>query len=734
MARTTRLLAALTLLLLLGARAVQAQEALQGIDRETPALISADSLSYDEALGVVTASGNVEISQNDRVLLADTVTYNQRTDVVRASGNVSLLEPTGEVLFADYAEVTSDLREGFIRDIRLLLTDRSRLAAASGLRTGDRHTILRKGVFSPCELCREDPERAPLWQIKAVEVEHDQEAKVIRYRDAWMEMFGVPVAYTPYFEHPDPTVERKSGFLAPTFGSSEILGLSYQQPYYWSIGRNVDATIAPFLTTKQGAGLAGEYRHLFTNGNVLLRGSGTVGDRTDEDGTIDENRFRGHIDSVVRFDIDETWRWGVDAQRATDDTYLRVYNFSSEAFLTSHAFVEGLRGRNYAAVNAYTFQDLRAGVDDSESPFVLPLAEFNYVSEPGLAGSHFFANADVLALWRTDGRDSRRIGTTVGWEAPYTTPQGLVFNLTAQVQADGYLVNQVDPTSDLPNPDGPTVSEFTGRVFPQLALGVRYPWVQTGGRISQVIEPIAQAVFSPNGSNPGEIPNEDSIDFEFDDTNLFSLNRFPGRDRVDSGTRFDYGLEWTATGVDGGYASAFVGQSYRLSKSDVFAPGSGLSDHFSDIVGRVEVKPLEAVDLSYRFRLDKDTFEPRRNEVDLVAGPPALNLTLSYLSIDDEPPTDDFGKREEINWTLRSRVSQYWSLFGGQRFDFDADEVRQIRVGANYRDECFLIEAVAERNFFRDREIAPEDAFFVRIVFKHLGGFSTADSSGGFGS
>ena len=107
----------------------------------------------------------------------------------------------------------------FIRDIRVLLSDRSRLAAASGLRTGGNTTVFKKGVFSPCELCRDDPTRAPLWQLKAVEIEHDQEEQVIRYRDAWMEIFGIPIFYTPYFEHPDPTVERKSGLLAPTVGS-----------------------------------------------------------------------------------------------------------------------------------------------------------------------------------------------------------------------------------------------------------------------------------------------------------------------------------------------------------------------------------------------------------------------------------------------------------------------------------------------------------------------------------
>ena len=103
---------------------------------------------------------------------------------------------------------------------------------------------------------------------------------------------------------------------------------------------------------------------------------------------------------------------------------------------------------------------------------------------------------------------------------------------------------------------------------------------------------MVQVVLAPGGANPDEIPNEDSLDFEFDDTNLFSLNRFPGRDRVDPGSRVDYGLKWTANGEEGGFVSAFLGQSYRLNEPDIFPEGSGISDQLSDLVGRVQVAPI----------------------------------------------------------------------------------------------------------------------------------------------
>ncbi|MCH8001076.1 MAG: LPS assembly protein LptD, partial [Proteobacteria bacterium] len=277
---------------------------------------------------------------------------------------------------------------------------------------------------------------------------------------------------------------------------------------------------------------------------------------------------------------------------------------------------------------------------------------------------------------------------------------------------------------------GPTESGLTGRIFPQLALQWRYPWVRNSGTMHQVVEPMAQVVIAPTGSNPGEIPNEDSLDFEFDDTNLFSLNRFTGVDRVDPGTRVDYGLKWTITGDKGGWASAFIGQSYRLETDSVIAAGSGVADNFSDFVGRIEIKPTYALGLRYRYRFDKDDFSVRRNELDLQVGPPALNLNLGYTLIDTAPQTNEFGDREELNWTLNSRLSRYWSAFGGQRIDLVKNIALQSRIGLVYADECLYIQAVFERSEFSDREIEPEDSVFINIVFKYLGGVSSAGASG----
>ena len=698
------------------------------LDPELPALISADEVTYDEDLEIVTATGNVEIAQGDRVLLADSIAYNLKTEVVTAAGKITVLEPTGEVFFADYVELTEDLKEGFVQGIKILLQDKSRIAGSSATRVAGNRTVMRNAVFSPCSLCKEDPTRAPLWQLKAERIEHDQEEQVIRYGDATMELFGVPVFYTPYFQHPDPTVKRKSGFIAPSFGSSETLGATFQIPYFWDIGPDEDLTFEPIFTSKQGVVIAGEYRRLLEDGRIEFRGSGTFADRTEKNGTISENQPRGHIDAEGRFDINESWRWGFDANRASDDTYLRLYNLGGGRALTSRAFVEGFRGRSYIAVNNYLFQGLRSGDDNDKAPIIFPMLDYNFISEPDKRGATYNLDANVLVLNRIEGRRSRRAAVRAAWELPHTSPIGDVYKLTASLQGSTYWVEGFNPESgNEVAPKGNGKGDFiTGHIFPQLALQWSYPWVNDNADFSQVFEPVAQVVAAPDFDVPDEVPNEDSQEFQFDDTNLFALNRFAGLDRVDPGSRIDYGLRWSALSPTLGQSSAFFGQSYRLEEEQDFGSNSGLEDNLSDVVGRVQFNPLQYFDLLYRVRLDKDDLTPRRNELNAILGPPALQFSLNYLDLSDESDQGEFKSREELQISVRSRLSEYWSAFTSHQRDLEGDQSLSTRAGVTYGDECFFVEAVAARSFFKDRDIKPEDSIFFRVILKHLGEFGSS--------
>ncbi|MFQ5954344.1 MAG: LPS-assembly protein LptD [Kiloniellales bacterium] len=710
------------LLLVLTGLAAGAPEAAEQPSAEQPALISADEITYDQKLDVVVAKGHVEIEQAGRILLADTVTYNQRENTVIASGNVSLTEPSGEVIFADYAELRDDLKEGFVRGIRVLLTDDSRLAAGGARRSGGNITRMTKAVYSPCKPCEDHPEEALLWQLKAAEVTHDQEAKEIRYQHARLEMWGVPVAYTPYFEHPDPTVKRKSGLLVPDFSVDNNVGFKAVLPYYWVISKDKDVTFIPIYTTIQGPVGAFEYRQRMNFGEFTMAGSVTVADREEIGDLRRENRLRGHIFGHGRFDINDTWRTGFDVQRATDRTYLRRYGLSDRQTLTNNVFLEGFRQRDYTAVNLYQFQGLADDDVSARAPEVLPVVEYQHVGQPTSFGGRWQVDANLFNLRRKQGSDSRRLSTKLGWHLPYTSPFGDRYRLSATLQSDAYHVSEV------PDPTGQgEQSGFTGRLFPQLGAEWSYPLVRHGSSFQNYIEPMAAVFIAPNGKNDSMIPNEDSQDLEFDDTNLFSANRFTGIDRVEGGVRGVYGARFGVYHDSGGFASAFLGQSLRRRADDLFPVGSGLEGHSSDYVGRLEIAPHSWFDLVNRFRLDKGDLGVRRNEVTMSAGPGVFNVSANYIFIDaintSEIDTEAFGEREELSGGLSTTLgTDYWTFSGNMRRDLRS-QGGWLNYGAGlvYQDECFRLDLSWNRSFTRDREVEAGDAFFGRLTFKHLG-------------
>lgn len=686
----------------------------QTIDRAQPVLLDADEVSHDETLGIVTASGNVELSQGKRILRASSVSYNQRANTVSASGNVILLEPTGEVLFAEYAELTDDMREGFLRGLRMLLQDDSRIAAINARRRGGVETQLNKAVYSPCLDCV-DAEGNPFWQVRAQSVTHNTETREIVYRNARLEMLGIPVAYTPYLSHPDPTVKRKSGFLAPTFGSSGTLGTAIRTPYFWAIDESRDLTIDPILSTDVFMVMTGEYRQAFSTGELRTRASATR-----DDAQTGENRFRGHVDSETRFDIDDTWRWGSDVQATSDDTYLARYGFPYTNTLTSQVFAEGFSRRSYARAEAQYYQGLRDEDAQDSIPIVAPNLDYSFVGEPNSFGAFLTMDANLLALTRTGSKttDSRRLSVVTGWKLPHIGSFGDVTTINATLQTDLYQVSNVpDPASSK------TLSGFTGRIFPKLSVNWRYPWVRMSGSSSVIVEPIATFVAAPNGSNRDRIPNEDSLAFEFDESNLFQRSRFSGRDRVDGGTWVAYGLRVGAFGFGGGSATALFGQSYRIRDDDLYPANLGLNDNFSDFVGRVIVSPNDYVDLLYKTRIDKDTIKSRRTELGATVGPRAFRAGIDYIFFD---ATEEFPDREEILLRASSDITDRWTLAANTRHDL-AENGGTLSYGASltYHCDCMTFELNYERTFTRDRDVQPEERIFVRLNLKSLGEVQT---------
>jgi LPS-assembly protein len=680
------------------------------IEKETPDIyFSADEIESNQELGTISAIGNVNIVRSNITIKADKITFNQREDVLTATGNVIMLEENGNVVFADNITLSDRMSQGEMENIKVVLTDQSRLWARSAKRYKNDLKVMRRAIYTPCDSC--EGER-PLWQLNAQKVTHNVERQNINYSHAVLRVKDVPVMYTPYLSHPDPTVKRRSGFTIPVFRSNNYLGASLQPGYFWDISDHEDLMLSPIFSTKHDIIPMGSYRKYFYSGELEVSGS-IVDDK-------DKDRVRGNLFVRGRHEVNDFWYADADIRHASDGAYLKDLSlrYRDDSWLTSRVGLQGFDNRNYASVEAYHYKLISYDLRNPNRPYVVPIMSYENISDPMAYGSYAKNTFGFASVYHDGNQNSQRATMINSWVLPYTSPYGQRYRLQASNKMDLYYVNDYAYRED----------EFTGtvtRVFPQLGLEWKYPFVKASERSRQILEPTVVAIAAPDGGNKRDrIPNEDSLYRSFDDTNVLSLDRYTGYDRNDSGSRISYGLNWNAYGERTGRTAAFVAQSYKFRGNDRFIPDNDINK-LSDYVGRVYARPNNLLDLTYRFKADKDNFELKYSDLSAQVGPRILNAYIAYIYLQNDPSAtfQGYNERKELYTSLNSRLTRDWSIEIYNRQDLTKGGGNLEYGGAlTYEDECLRIVTNLKRQNSNDPEFRGGFEISATVFLKTIGG------------
>ncbi|MCB9983125.1 MAG: LPS-assembly protein LptD [Rhodospirillales bacterium] len=686
-------------------------------------------MARDEQADTVSASGDVMIVQAGRILRADEVLYDVGADRVQADGNVVLNEESGDIHLVDHAAYSNSLQDGEVENLRTVLNDGSRFTAARGALEGGTKTTMEDASYTPCELCKDHPDKPPLWGIVASEVRHDQKQHMVSYRHARFEVKGVPVAYTPYFSHPDGTIKQKSGFLAPSLGYKSDLGAFAETSYYWAIAPDQDATFGVMAMTQQAPlGLA-EYRKRWSDASLKMSGGVTYSDRTDRTAGQDvaeNDEVRGHIFAQGRWDMDEKWRSGLNVQWTSDDQYMRQYDFTNEDVLENELYAERFSGRNYAAGRLLSFQDIRIRETPLDQPDILPEIVASFKGEPGavpLVKGQWRADASALGLRRDNGeQDVQRLSLDTGWRRRLVSDYGLLTRVDASVRGDVYYSTdrQVATAGS-----GRSKSSTNTRVFPQLHVQSSYPMARPFEAFQARVEPVAALTLAPNVTGDDSIPNEDSNDVQIDASNIFEPNRFPGLDRVEDRSHVTYGMRSGLFGYDGNYGDIFLGQSYQLKEGDnPFPYGSGLERRESDYVGQISGSYKNIYDLDYRFQMASDDLSSQRHEVDASADWNRFRLNARYLYAGLLGGTDIEESREQADASAQFYFNKEWrTRFGATQDLGENPGLRKAFAGLDYLGQCLFWSLTGERNLTRDASGESSTEVLFRIGLKNIGEF-----------
>ncbi len=691
--------------------------------------LEADEIVDDPDLGAYVARGNVEARYGGRILRAQEVRYYESEKRIEAVGGITILEEDGTVTFADEASLTDDLKQGFIQGFAARLANDGKLAASYVIRRDDK-TELRRAFYTVCDSCEEEKGVAgrPTWRLRARRVVQDQEEQMIYYRDAVLEIKGVPVLYAPFFAHADPSAPRRSGLLLPALGESTRTGTFYEQPYYWAISPHQDLTLAPRIMSDANPLVSYEHRKRFFSGSTIIQGSLTHEQEFDDDGLkFGEDKYRGHIFGEGLFAITDDWRWGFGVERVSDDLYFRRYEIDdqdkrrglfsrSNNRLLSQLFVTGQDEDFYASAAGFVVQGLRAGDEDDQFPLVLPYSEIRRVLRPPVLGGRIEARGSTAFLDRKEGSDSRRVTLEADWRRRFVSDAGVVTEPFALVRADIYDV------SDVPLTGGGEADDVFTRELGYFGADLSWPLGRQAGAFDVILEPIASVVIAPYGGNDTRIPNEDSLAFDLDEANLFSPNRSPGYDIWEDGPRATVGGRATARwGEAGGEASLFLGQSYRAEDAINFSSSSGLDDDQSDIVGAARFAWDSSKFVTARFRLDESDMDVERLDVGAGMDFGRAELRGKYLKFNESLASGR--PKEELSLWAGLEFTRHWGAYYQTTRDLELDETRTAVVGLVFDDECSRLELIYKRDGTRDRAIGSGDSFRIQFTLATIGSF-----------
>jgi len=708
-------------------------------------LVQAVEVDYDYNNSRVSAVGNVQLFYNGTSVEADKVIYDQKTKRLHAEGNIRMTDAEGRVTYANSLDLSDDYRDGFVDSLRVDTADSTRMAATRADRTGGNYTVFQNGVYTACAPCRDDPTKPPLWQVKGARIIHDQSEKMLYFETAQLEFFGVPIAYLPYFSTPDPTVKRKSGFLMPAYSAASGYGFGMEVPYYWAIAPDYDVTFSPRITTRQGALFQAEFRQRLLDGSYQIRAYGI--DQLDPGafaGQPGDRQFRGGVETKGQFAINDKWVWGWEGVYLSDYTFFSDYRLSQyrdpmNSFLTlpteaiSQLYLTGVGNRSFFDLRSIYY--LSYSGNQQQVPVIYPVLDYsNVLNYPILGGEVSYktnfvnlsrndavfdpitapastfglctlASADPLArtpsqcLLRGFPGTYTRLTAEGQWRRSFTDSAGEIWTPFAILRADAInanVVNQPGVSNFLPVGDTEAL-----RVMPTVGLEYRYPFINVQPWGSTTVEPIAQVIIRPNEPYAGKLPNEDAQSLVFDASNLFSVDKFSGYDRVEGGGRANVGVQTTTQFDRGGTINVLFGESYQLFGLNSYAVqdstntgiDSGLETPRSDYVARINYSPNRTYTFSVRGRLDEQTWNVERFEAEAKANFDRWSISLLYGNYAPQPELGYLTRREGLLANGSVKITANWVATGSARWDLEANKINQYVIGAGYVDDCFVMAA-----------------------------------------
>tara|TARA_R110002020_G_scaffold80867_3_gene201435 strand:+ start:1551 stop:3872 length:2322 start_codon:yes stop_codon:yes gene_type:complete len=687
------------------------------IDPNAPSEIAADTLSFDPATDTIRANGNVVLERGGYTLAGQDLVYQRASGELSFTGAVTILDPSGNLTETSDLQVKGGMKQAFLEAMTITTYDGARITADSTDYDEALETLLINATYAPCGECIDAKGRRIGWSMKAKRVISGSDGSL--YLDQPnLAILGVPVAWLPFFWLPNTSESALSRIPKPSYVYTEKTGhtLAFDTTVYSTPWTEVAFT--PALMSRQGLLLGAGWVQRFAGGSVSVKASG-INQRDPNAFTFSEARtdWRGAIQASGSFTPIEDWTVGAAYTAFSDAAYLPDYTRTDSKSSVNEIYATNLTADTYIDARIQSFTQLGdvTSATQGQQGQAVPTVRFEHVEELAPGQGRIAVSGKLLGVHRElDARttvgpnatpyafgvagDKQHASFQAGWQNQYIGGGGFVFTPYLGGRADVAYYNGSSPIA-------PGVTSLFSAT-PIAAMDVRFPMVASDGEIAHLIEPVAQLVYRGSGTTAVGITNDDAQSFVFDDTNLFSYNRFTGSDRQETGLRANLGGRYQVSLTDDSYLELIAGQSFQIAGANAFAAGdpaqtavgSGLDTNASyAVVGAYGAFMEPGIKLGGKLQID--TAQPRVSRAGLGASiaQDGYSASVDYTYLAANPAAGVISDQHEIGGTVGVPIADYWTISATSYWDLRANSLALVGGGIRYDDGYLVLSANANR-------------------------------------
>ena len=557
----------------------------------------------------------------------------------------------------------------------------------------EKETKIYKTVFSTCNT---ENKKCPGWEIQTEQFTHDKVNKTFNYKNSWLKMFSKKIFYLPFFSHPDPSVKRKSGFLAPTYANSDNFGTWINIPYFRAIDIDKDFTFKPRVYFDDKFILQSEYRQAFENSKLI----------TDFSYNNDGKNTNSHFFLKNKGKTKKGNNYDFQYQSVSNDEYLKLHNLSNssdiildESLLTSKIYFQNIIDDNTEFTNEfYVYEDL-SKKDSDRFQYIFP--NFNFKKKIDVKeqsnGTFYFNTSGYQKQYDTNN-----------YQAVVTND--FLFNSDNFISKNGFKNNyQFLLKHDNSFTSTPSDDKDTSDLYQSILFKTEYPLMKKTMNYSDYFSPIIVTKFSPNNSK--DISNND-LRLSYD--NIFSFNRISSDRNIEEGRSLSFGFEYSRKSLENNDIFKFaLANSISDKKNNNLPSKSKLDQTRSDIVGKLKLSPTKILDLNYNFSYDRDLKNSNYQSISSNLNFNLLKINLNYLSEDNE-----IGNTETITNNTSFNLNDENTLRFKTTKNLKTDFTEYYNLIYQYQTDCLITSVEFKKQFYKDGNLLPDKSllFYIRFI------------------